>query len=135
MSQGHTRRAKEFRRLGTGIICDLWSAKLGARRSDSHDRARNRVPKTQLPSSNFNLPRIISARGRRHAFAKLNSEGGSSSPLLDATKLCAFGAKITSPDGAVDPPCLYFGASEATIFSKRGSPRSGSQRGNSFKAP
>ena len=29
----------------------------------------------------------------------------------------------------------YFGASEATIFSKRGSPRSGSQTGNSFKAP
>ena len=28
-----------------------------------------------------------------------------------------------------------FGASEATIFSKRGSPRSGSQTGNSFKAP
>jgi hypothetical protein len=28
-----------------------------------------------------------------------------------------------------------FGASEATIFSKRGSPRSGSQRGCSFKAP
>ena len=28
-----------------------------------------------------------------------------------------------------------FGANEATIFSKRGSPRSGSQNGNSFKAP
>src|ERR1043165_2946097 len=28
-----------------------------------------------------------------------------------------------------------FGASEATIFSKRGSPRSGSQTGCSFKAP
>jgi hypothetical protein len=28
-----------------------------------------------------------------------------------------------------------FGAREATIFSKRGSPRSGSQNGNSFKAP
>jgi hypothetical protein len=28
-----------------------------------------------------------------------------------------------------------FGANEATIFSKRGSPRSGSQTGNSFKAP
>ncbi len=26
----------------------------------------------------------------------------------------------------------YFGASEATIFSKRGSPRSGSQKGSSF---
>ncbi len=31
---------------------------------------------------------------------------------------------------------LYcFGASEATIFSKRGSPRSGSQKGSSFRAP
>jgi hypothetical protein len=29
----------------------------------------------------------------------------------------------------------YFGASDVTIFSKRGSPRSGSQKGNSFKAP
>ena len=29
----------------------------------------------------------------------------------------------------------FFGANEATIFSKRGSPRSGSQTGNSFKAP
>src|SRR5207249_2289160 len=28
-----------------------------------------------------------------------------------------------------------FGASEATIFSKRGSPRSGSQNGSSFRAP
>jgi len=28
-----------------------------------------------------------------------------------------------------------FGAREATIFSKRGSPRSGSQKGSSFKAP
>jgi len=28
-----------------------------------------------------------------------------------------------------------FGASEATIFSNRGSPRRGSQKGNSFKAP
>jgi len=28
-----------------------------------------------------------------------------------------------------------FGASEATIFSKRGSPRSGSQKGSSFRAP
>ena len=28
-----------------------------------------------------------------------------------------------------------FGASEATIFSKRGSPRSGSQKGSSFNAP
>ena len=28
-----------------------------------------------------------------------------------------------------------FGANEATIFSKRGSPRSGFQRGCSFKAP
>jgi hypothetical protein len=28
-----------------------------------------------------------------------------------------------------------FGASEATIFSKRGSPRSGSQNGNSFNCP
>ena len=28
-----------------------------------------------------------------------------------------------------------FGASEATIFSKRGSPRSGSHKGCSFKAP
>ena len=27
---------------------------------------------------------------------------------------------------------IYFGASEATIFSKRGSPRSGSQKGSSF---
>src|SRR5689334_13785215 len=31
------------------------------------------------------------------------------------------------------PP--HFGASEATIFSKRGSPRSGSQKGNSFRYP
>jgi hypothetical protein len=29
----------------------------------------------------------------------------------------------------------YLGASEATIFSKRGSPRSGSQKGSSFSAP
>src|SRR5206468_11017295 len=29
----------------------------------------------------------------------------------------------------------YLGASEATIFSKRGSPRSGSQNGNSFSEP
>ena len=29
----------------------------------------------------------------------------------------------------------HFGASEVTIFSKRGSPRSGSQNGSSFKAP
>src|SRR5258707_252297 len=122
MSQWHARRAKEFRRLGAGIICDLWSAKLGARRSDSHDRARNRVPKTQLPSSNFNLPRIISARGRRHAFANLNSEGGSSSPFLDATKLYAFAAKITSPAGATDPPCFYFGTRPATLFSKHAPP-------------
>ena len=28
-----------------------------------------------------------------------------------------------------------FGASDATIFSKRGSPRSGSHKGCSFKAP
>jgi hypothetical protein len=28
-----------------------------------------------------------------------------------------------------------FGASDATIFSKRGSPRSGSQKGNNFNAP
>jgi len=28
-----------------------------------------------------------------------------------------------------------FGASEATIFSKRGSPRSGSQKGSNFNAP
>jgi len=31
-----------------------------------------------------------------------------------------------------DPCEAYFGASEATIFSKRGSPRSGSQKGSSF---
>jgi hypothetical protein len=30
---------------------------------------------------------------------------------------------------------VSFGASEATICSKRGSPRSGSQYGNSFKCP
>jgi hypothetical protein len=30
---------------------------------------------------------------------------------------------------------VYFGAREATIFSKRGWPRSGSQTGSSFKAP
>ena len=29
----------------------------------------------------------------------------------------------------------YFGASEATILSKRGSPRSGSQKGCSFRFP
>ena len=29
----------------------------------------------------------------------------------------------------------HFGASEATIFSKRGSPRSGSQKGNNFNPP
>ena len=29
----------------------------------------------------------------------------------------------------------HFGANEATIFSKRGSPRSGSHKGSSFKAP
>ncbi len=29
----------------------------------------------------------------------------------------------------------YFGAGEATIFSKRGSPRSGSQKGCSFSVP
>ena len=37
--------------------------------------------------------------------------------------------------GAATAEGNYFGASEATIFSKRGSPRSGSQKGNSFKAP
>jgi hypothetical protein len=30
---------------------------------------------------------------------------------------------------------VYFGASEATIFSKHGSPRSGSQNGSSFNRP
>ena len=30
---------------------------------------------------------------------------------------------------------IYFGASEATIFSKRGSPRNGSQNGSSFNWP
>ena len=30
---------------------------------------------------------------------------------------------------------VYFGAREATIFSKRGSPRSGSQKGNSLSMP
>ena len=39
------------------------------------------------------------------------------------------------PSGAGSSRGSYFGASEATIFSKRGSPRSGSQNGNSFKAP
>ncbi len=34
-------------------------------------------------------------------------------------------------EGRID----YFGASEPTIFSKRGSPRSGSQKGSSFNAP
>ena len=36
---------------------------------------------------------------------------------------------------AVPRRFTYFGAREATIFSKRGSPRSGSQNGSSFKLP
>src|SRR5260370_20704587 len=99
------------------IVLKHRTKKIGARRGE---RLHNIIP---------------SARARRPAFANLNSEGGSSSTLLDATKLCAFGAKITSPDGAVDPPCFYFGASEATIFSKRGSPRNGSHQGSSFNRP
>jgi hypothetical protein len=39
------------------------------------------------------------------------------------------------PDAAhVFPPAYGFGARELTIFSKRGSPRSGSQKGGNFSA-
>ncbi len=37
--------------------------------------------------------------------------------------------------GVVKNEKTYFGAREATIFSKRGSPRSGSHQGSSFKRP
>jgi hypothetical protein len=37
--------------------------------------------------------------------------------------------------GAVRRGIDYLGASESTIFSKRGSPRSGSQNGSSFSQP
>jgi hypothetical protein len=49
---------------------------------------------------------------------------------------CAGQAGIAWGPGS--PPSYLsgvFGASDSTIFSKRGSPRSGSQTGNSFKAP
>jgi len=42
-------------------------------------------------------------------------------------------AAETNTRAACAPQKFYFGASEATIFSKHGSPRSGSQDGSSFK--
>src|SRR5438270_2923200 len=53
--------------------------------------------------------------------------GGSSSPLRDGKKIMRlWRQKLTSPDGAADPPYLVasFGAGKATRFWKRGSFRS-----------
>jgi hypothetical protein len=47
----------------------------------------------------------------------------------------AVSAALENMQAARLPLQNYFGASEATIFSKHGSPRSGSQNGSSFKYP
>jgi hypothetical protein len=59
-------------------------------------------------------------------------------PDLEAQIVVGFGRYHGSLAGGSSGEHDYFvsfGASDATIFSKRGSPRSGSQTGNSFKAP
>ena len=56
-------------------------------------------------------------------------------PLPHFGARCGYNPAVESK-ASFDSACdvSHFGASEATIFSKRGSPRSGSQNGSSFKA-
>jgi hypothetical protein len=49
------------------------------------------------------------------------------------TIVAAVSAALEKMQAARLPQQNYFGAKEATIFSKRGSPRSGSQKGHQFQ--
>ena len=78
--------------------------------------------------------RIVFARSRKHReFPPVRSVPDGTSPLDFARgKLGSTLLSVLSVRSAVK---LYFGAREATIFSKHGSPRRGSQNGSSFNSP
>ena len=63
-----------------------------------------------------------------------NNGGGSKARIRSCHKSEARGALPTRFIRVIRDE-RYFGVSEATICSKRGSPRSGSQKGNNFNAP
>ena len=77
---------------------------------------------------------VLFARSRKHReFPSVRSVPDGTSPLDFArAKLGSALPSVLSVRSAVK---LYFGAREATIFSKHGSPRRGSQNGSSFNSP